>query len=338
MKKKKIRLMEVCGTHTMAIARSGIKKLLPREIELISGPGCPVCVTPQSDIDRAVKIAGTKDVIMATFGDMMRVPGTGGSLEGAKRDGADVRIVYSCTDALKIAEDNPLKKVVFMGVGFETTSPTVASTVLEAEKRKVRNFFILSNFKVLFPALEALASSKRIKVDGFICPGHVSVITGSVPYECVAKRYGKPCVITGFDDSDIINGIKRLVDQVRAHSSKVEIEYKRAVAKGGNVKAKKVLEKAFEARSSHWRGIGEIAKSGLKLKKEYERLDAEKEFKVKVPKPAVPKGCVCGAVLQGIKSPKNCVLFGKKCTPQTPVGPCMVSSEGTCAAYYKYGG
>jgi len=333
----KIRLMEVCGTHTMAIARAGIKKLLPEEVELISGPGCPVCVTAQTDIDRAVKIAGIEDVIIATFGDMMRVPGSSESLEDVKRRGADIRIVYSCIDALDIAENDPSKKVVFMGVGFETTSPTVAATVLEAKKRGVRNFFVLSNFKVLFPALEALAGSDRIRVDGFICPGHISVITGSAPYERIAKRYAKPCVITGFDDDDIVKGIKRLVDQVRGGVSKVEIEYKRAVKKEGNIKAKKVMDMVFEPGSAEWRGIGKIPKSGLTLRKKYESFDAKKEFNVKISKPIVPKDCICGDVLQGISSPRDCKLFKKKCTPGNPVGPCMVSSEGTCAAYYKYG-
>ena len=338
MKKRKIRLMEICGTHTMAIARSGIKKLLPEEIELISGPGCPVCVTSQGDIDRAIKIAGMKDVIMATFGDMVKVPGISGSLEEAKRKGADVRVVYSCADTLKIAEGNPSRRVVFMGVGFETTSPTIAATILEAKRRKLNNFSVLSNFKVLFPALEVLASSSRVKVDGFICPGHVSVITGSIPYEEVAKRYGKPCVIMGFEDTDIIKGINRLVNQISSGKSKVEIEYTRAVKRRGNTKAREVLEKVFQEKNSHWRGLGEIKKSGLKIRNEYNQFDAEKEFKVKVSKAYVPKGCVCGEVLQGIKSPKDCKLFKQECTPRTPVGPCMVSSEGTCAAYYKYGG
>ncbi len=332
----KIKLMEICGTHTMAIARSGIKKLLPEEIELISGPGCPVCVTAQRDIDRAIMIAGMKDVIMTTFGDMMRVPGSTESFSQIKRKGADVRIVYSCADALTIAEDNPSKSVVFMGVGFETTSPTIAATVLEAKKRKIRNYFVLSNFKILFPALAAIAGSATIGVDGFICPGHVSVITGSVPYEKIAKSCGKPCVITGFDDIDIIKGIKSLVDQIKKGTSKVQIEYQRAVSKEGNVRAKKILDSVFEPRDTEWRGLGTIPKSGLKLKKQYENFDAEKKFKVRVPEPVSHKGCICGEVIQGIKSPVDCRLFGKKCTPRNPIGPCMVSSEGTCAAHYRY--
>jgi hydrogenase expression/formation protein HypD len=322
----------------MAIARSGIKKVLPKEIELISGPGCPVCVTSQKDIDRAIIISKLDDVIMTTFGDMMRVPGTTGSLEEAKTDGADVRIVYSCLDALETAENNPDKKVVFMGVGFETTSPTIASAVMEAKKRRINNFYVLANFKLVFPALDVIAGSSKVNVDGFICPGHVSVITGSVPYQSIAENFGKPCVIMGFEDADIIKGIKRLVEQIKNGESKVEIEYKRAVSKRGNIKANRVLNEVFEPADADWRGIGRIKKSGLKFRKKYSSFDAEKKFKVKVPESRTPKGCVCGEVLQGIKSPKDCKLFGKKCTPMKPVGPCMVSSEGTCAAYYKYGG
>jgi len=338
MKTDKIKLMEVCGTHTMAIARSGIKKLLPSEIELISGPGCPVCVTAQTDIDRAIEIAGIEGIIMTTFGDMLRVPGTRKSLEEVKRDGADVRVLYSCLDALEIARDNPDKEIVFMGIGFETTSPTIASTILMAEKEDINNFSVLSNFKVLFPALAILASSTRTQVDGFICPGHVSVITGSLPYERIAKRYKKPCVITGFGDNDILKGIQRLVEKIKASSYNVEIEYKRVVKREGNIEARQVLSSVFNTRDSEWRGIGIIKKSGLKIRSRYREFDAESKFKVNLAKPRQIKGCICGEVLQGIRSPKDCRLFKKGCTPRKPIGPCMVSSEGTCAAYYKYGG
>ncbi|MFH1868198.1 MAG: hydrogenase formation protein HypD [Candidatus Omnitrophota bacterium] len=334
--KRKIKLMEVCGTHTMAIARSGIKRLLPEEIELISGPGCPVCVTPQGEIDKAISISRLHGVIMVTFGDMMRVPGSHGSLQDAKREGADVRVVYSCMDALDIAERNSDKQAVFMGVGFETTSPTIASTIIEAKKRRIKNFFILSNFKLVFPALSAISSSKKVKVDGFICPGHVSVITGTLPYEKIAKRYKKPCVIMGFDDIDILKGIKRLVEKIRSRSYGVEIEYSRAVRKNGNAKAMQVLRSVFDVKDSQWRGLGEIKLSGLKLKNKFSGFDADKRFKVKVPESSIPKACACGEVLQGIKSPKDCGLFRKACTPRNPIGPCMVSQEGTCAAYYKY--
>ncbi|MFH1784608.1 MAG: hydrogenase formation protein HypD [bacterium] len=337
MKKSKFTLMEVCGTHTMAIARAGIKKVLPSEVRLISGPGCPVCVTPQHDIDVAIEVAGRKDVIMTTFGDMMRVPGTRSSFNEVRTKGADVRVLYSPLDALNIAEDNPEKKVVFMGVGFETTSPTVAATVLEAKKRGTKNFFVLSNFKVVFPALEAISKSSELNVDGFICPGHVSVITGSIPYEDIARRYRKPCVIMGFEPVDIIKGIKRLVEQISSRDYTTYIEYTRAVSKNGNTKAQSILGEVFKVVDSNWRGIGVIGKSGLKLNDKYKCFDAEKEFLVKIPRAKEPKGCLCGKVLQGVKRPSDCKLFSKVCTPQKPIGPCMVSSEGTCAAYYKYG-
>ncbi len=321
----------------MAIARAGIKKLLPESVELISGPGCPVCVTAQADIDRAVEIAKIKDVVMTTFGDMMRVPGTRGTLEQAKREGHDLRLVYSCLDALNIACHNPDKRVVFMGVGFETTSPTVAATIQQAKRQGIKNFFVLSNFKLIFPALSALAQSPKIGLAGFICPGHVSVITGSTPYEKVARRYKKPCVITGFDEIDIIKGIKRLIEQVKAGSCKVEIEYKRAVKKSGNIRARRVLNAVFAPCPAQWRGLGLIKGSGLKLKPEFAAFSAEREFRVKLPGSVEPRGCLCGEVLQGLKSPLDCRLFRKACTPQNPIGPCMVSSEGSCAAYYKYG-
>ena len=337
MAQNKIKLMEVCGTHTMAIARSGIKKLIPVEIELISGPGCPVCVTSQGAIDKIIEIAALKDVIVTTFGDMIRVPGSRVSLDESRAEGADVRALYSCLDSLKIAKQNPGKRIVFMGVGFETTAPTIAATVLEAERLKIQNFFVLANFKLLFPALEILASSKQIKVDGFICPGHVSVITGSLPYELIAKKYKKPCVITGFEDTDIIKGIKRLAEMVKNEQYGVDIEYKRAVKRRGNTAAMKLLLSIFEPADADWRGIGEIKKSGLKFKKKYSHFDADREFDIRLPKTIIPRGCICGEVLQGISSPKKCKLFKKACTPQNPVGPCMVSSEGTCAAYYKYG-
>jgi len=329
--------MEVCGTHTMAIARSGIRRLLPKNIELISGPGCPVCVTSQFDIDKAVEVARIKDVIMTTFGDMVRVPGSKASFDDVRRAGADIRVVYSCLDALDIAEGNPHKRVVFMGVGFETTSPTIAATIAQARKRRINNFFVLSNFKLIFPALEAIARSKEIKINGFICPGHVSVITGTLPYEKIAKRYKIPCVITGFDDIDVIKGIKRLVEEVINKEAGVEIEYKRVVKKAGNRAAQRIMDEVFVAGDSRWRGLGLIKKSGLKIRESYGSFDAEKEFRVKVSSAREPRGCSCGQVLQGIKSPLDCKLFKKVCSPRNPVGPCMVSSEGTCAAYYRYG-
>lgn len=320
----------------MAIARAGIKKLLPHSVELISGPGCPVCVTAQSEIDRAVEIARQKDVVMTTFGDMLRVPGSRGSLEDVKREGKDVRVVYSPLDALNIACDNPEKKVVLMGIGFETTSPTVAATIQQAKRQRINNFFVLSNFKLIFPALAHLAKSRKVQIDGFICPGHVSVITGARPYEKIAKKYRKPCVITGFDEGDIIQGIKRLIEQVKNRRYRVEIAYQRAVKSKGNVKARRILDSVFRVSDSQWRGLGLIKNSGLKLRREFKHFSGEIKFRVKLRKLPEPKGCICGEVLQGINSPRDCRLFKQACTPQTPVGPCMVSSEGTCAAYYKY--
>jgi len=330
--------MEVCGTHTMAIASSGIKSLLPPHVELISGPGCPVCVTTQSDIDRAMMVARQPNVIFTTFGDMIRVPGSQGSLEDLRRSRYDIRIVYSCMDALHIARHNPQKNIVFMGVGFETTAPTVAETILEAQKQRIDNFFVLANFKLVIPALDQIAKSKKLKISGFICPGHVSVITGSVPYQKFAKRYKKPCVIMGFERIDLLKGITRLMIQVQRGQHKVEIEYQRAVQKEGNKKAQNVLDQVFQVTDVSWRGLGKIKSSGLKLRKKYEKFSAEKRFPVKVPKSRLIPGCICGDVLQGLKYPKECQLFRRVCTPQNPIGPCMVSSEGSCAAAYQYEG
>ncbi|MFH1791163.1 MAG: hydrogenase formation protein HypD [Candidatus Omnitrophota bacterium] len=334
---RKIRLMEVCGTHTMVIARMGLKKLLPPSVELVSGPGCPVCVTPEHEIDRALAVAEKPGVIMATFGDMMRVPGSRKSLADIKASGGDVRVVYSCLDALEIASENPGREVVFMGVGFETTAPTVAATVLEARRKRTGNFFILCNFKTVFPALSHIGSSKKLRVDGFICPGHVSVITGSRPYEAFASLYKKACVITGFGDADVLKGVKRLIEKVKESDFKVETEYGRAVTRQGNKTARQIMNRVFRTADARWRGLGTIPESGLALKKEFARFDAGRRFRVRVPAGKTVKGCLCGEVLQGYKSPGDCRLFGRACVPSRPVGPCMVSSEGTCAAYYKYG-
>jgi hydrogenase expression/formation protein HypD len=244
--------------------------------------------------------------------------------------------VYSPLDALNIARDNPGKRVVFMGVGFETTSPTVAATIREAKRKGIRNFFVLSNFKLLFPALDVIAGSKKLNIDGFICPGHVSVITGSAPYGKIAKRYKKPCVITGFEPADIFKGIEELLKQIRSRRYSVEIAYKRAVKDEGNIIARRTIGIVFEPNDAEWRGLGTIKKSGLKLREKYKDFDAEREFHVKIIRTAKPKACICGEVLQGAKTPADCRLFKRSCTPQNPVGPCMVSSEGTCAAWYKY--
>ena len=334
-----IKLMEVCGTHTHAIAKYGIKSIIPENIKLISGPGCPVCVTSQNDIDKAIWLASQENVIFCTFGDMLRVPGiNGNSLEKLKSEGKDIRIVLSPFDSIKIAQNNPEKKVIFMATGFETTSPTVSATILKVDELNLKNFFIFSTHKLIIPAIDKLLEDKDLQIDGFILPGHVSVIIGKEPYEFIAKRYKKAGVITGFEASDILKGIYLLLKQIKEKNFKIEIQYKRAVSKKGNQKALEVLFKVFEPCDSEWRGIGKIEKSGLKLKKEFEKFDASLKFNIpEINSKENPK-CICGEILKGVKEPLDCKLFKKVCNPLNPVGPCMVSSEGTCAAYFKYTG
>jgi len=327
--------MEVCGTHTVAIFRNGIRKILPPNINLISGPGCPVCVTPISYIDHIIALSREKNFIVTTFGDMIRVPGSTSTLEKEKSDGADIRIVYSTLDALKIAQDNFSKEVVFMGVGFETTSPTIASAVLKAQKEKISNFSILSVAKIMPPAMKALLEGKEVNIDGFICPGHVSAIIGSKPYNFITTQYKVPCVICGFEPMDILQSIYMLVKQIEDGRAEVEIQYKRVVKPKGNEIALEKLNKIFEIIDSNWRGIGNIPKSGLEIRNEYNQFNSRK-FKVEIEKTKEPKGCRCGDVLRGVITPPECSLFRKVCTPENPQGACMVSTEGTCAAYYKY--
>lgn len=329
---KKVNFMEVCGTHTVAISKSGIRSLLPKNIRLLSGPGCPVCVTPQSDIDSAIEIAKKKNVIFTTFGDMLRVPSNSSSLEKELSKGADIRIVYSPADALETAKTNPSKEVVFMGVGFETTSPLIAATILQAKKEIIKNFSIVSAFKLIPPALKALLSDKSIKIDGFILPGHVSTIIGSKPYEFI----NIPCVISGFEGEEILESIEMLLKQIENGAPKVEIQYKKAVKAEGNPDAVNILYKVFEPCDSVWRGIGMIPDSGLKLREEFKEFDAARKFNIKISKTEEPKGCSCGDILKGKKIPTDCKLFKKACTPINPIGPCMVSSEGACQAYYRY--
>jgi len=334
---RQINLMEVCGTHTVSIFRHGIRSVIPSNIKLLSGPGCPVCVTPVEDIDRMLYIAKQPDVILTTFGDMMRVPGSDGSLYKAKAEGADIRMVYSPLDALKIGEQNENKKVVFFAAGFETTSPSIAATIFEAERKGIQNFYIYSVHKLVPPALEVLVNTEELKLDGFILPGHVSTIIGSKVYEFIPSKYKKACVITGFDADDILQAIFMLLKQINENEPKVEIQYKDAVKPEGNPKAVEFINRYFEPCDSNWRGIGIIPKSGLKLKKEYSHRDAEFVFTIPQIQSKEPKGCQCGLVLRGVKIPPECPLFAKICTPENPVGACMVSSEGSCAAYYKYG-
>lgn len=334
---RQVNLMEVCGTHTVSIFRHGIRSLIPSNIKLLSGPGCPVCVTPVEDIDRMLYIVRHPNVILTTFGDMMRVPGSDGSLYKAKAEGVDVRMVYSPLDALKIARENKDKKVVFFAVGFETTSPLIAATLFEADRNSIENFYIYSVHKLVPPALEVLVNTEELKLDGFILPGHVSTIIGSKPYEFIPSKYKKACVITGFDADDILQAIAMLLKQIIDNDPKIEIQYKDAVKPEGNPKAVEFIYRYFEPVDSNWRGIGVISESGLKLKKEYSYRDAERIFDIPHLQSKEPRGCQCGLVLRGVKLPPECPLFGKICTPENPVGACMVSSEGSCAAYYKYG-
>ncbi len=333
---KRARFMEICGTHTVAIFKHGIREVLPEHIELISGPGCPVCVTATRDIDKAIKLARIPDVIVTTFGDMIRVPGSESSLKKEKSRGADVRMVYSTMDAIEIARQNPDKKVVFLGIGFETTAPTIAASVVVAKAQGVENFSVLSCHKLLPPAMGALLSGGELDVTGFMCPGHVSVILGTAPYEVVVDQFHTPCVVMGFEPLDILQGISMLVDQVEAGEAKVEIQYRRAVNPEGNPNALKTMDRVFEPCDSPWRGLGYIPKSGLAFREAYSAFDAEALFDLDVSESPEPPGCKCGDILRGMNTPVECKLFRKVCNPENPVGPCMVSSEGTCAAYYRF--
>ncbi|OQY01693.1 MAG: hydrogenase formation protein HypD [Desulfobacteraceae bacterium 4572_130] len=333
---KKISLMEVCGTHTMSIFRHGIRSVLPENITLLSGPGCPVCVTSQKDIDIFIKLSTLKNVIITTFGDLIKVLGSSSSLEKEKAKGKDIRIVYSVFDALEIAENNKHKQVVFCSVGFETTTPTIACCILMAQKRKISNFSIHSSNKITPPALLALMKIKKINVNGFILPGHVSVITGANAFKPVFEKYNISCVIAGFEPVDILESILMLVQQNELKTPLFKNAYKRVVDFNGNLKAKKIMNQVFERTHANWRGLGVIHKSGMNLKKEFNEFNALTRFQISVLEKKEPKQCICGEILMGLKTPKDCILYKKKCTPFDPVGPCMVSTEGACAAFYKY--
>lgn len=330
-----IQLMEVCGTHTVSIFRYGIRGILPEHIRLISGPGCPVCVTPNGDIDLAIALSRQKDTIIVTFGDMMRVPGSTSSLQKEKAEGRDIRIIYSSLEALKIAKEHPGKRVVFLAIGFETTSPTIAVAILRAKEEKLHNLFFLNSQKRVPPALIALLQSKQVKINGFILPGHVSTIIGTNPYQFIAKEFGQPAVVTGFEPLDILQGIWMLVKQIEENRAAIEIQYRRVVHEEGNPIALRKIDQVFEKDESRWRGLGLIPDSGYRFKESYKEMDV-RSLDVEVEPLKEHPECLCGEVLQGIKNPLECRLFKKVCHPENPIGPCMVSIEGTCHTYFKY--
>ena len=336
-RREPITLMEICGTHTMSIYQYGIRSLLPSQVRLISGPGCPVCVTPVSYVDQSVAYARLPETIIATFGDMLRVPGSTSNLMRERALGADIRIVYSPLDAVNIAAQHPGKKVVFLGVGFETTAPTIAGSIITAASRGLKNFFVHTAHKTIPIPMQALSSDPELRIDGCICPAHVSTIIGANAYRFLAEEHGVPCVATGFEPADVMQGIEMLVRQVVADHSTVEIQYSRFVTWEGNHKAQALVKKVFDPVDAVWRGIGLIPQSGLEIGSEYAAFDAAKAHPVQVEEPVEPPGCQCGEVLRGKITPFDCSLFGTVCTPESPVGACMVSSEGSCAAAHKYG-
>ncbi|MDO5044021.1 MAG: hydrogenase formation protein HypD [Coriobacteriia bacterium] len=331
-----ITLMEVCGTHTVSIARYGFRTLLPHNIKLLSGPGCPVCVSANEDIDTAIALAKREKTIVCTFGDMMRVPGSSSSLAQEKAGGADVRVVYSPLDALAVAKENPTYDVVFIGVGFETTAPVVAGAALQAQQAGLENLSVLAIHKTMPGALEALVNDPNLKIDGLILPGHVSVVTGIKPFEFLAEKYQIPGVITGFEPLDILTGIYDLVDMVIDKKPAIKNAYPRGVRDEGNKHAQALIEQVFEPCDVQWRGLGLIPQSGLCFRPEFAHLDARRRLDFEVEATREHKGCKCGEVLKGQMRPEACALFDKKCSPQNPIGPCMVSSEGSCSAAYRY--
>ncbi|MBN2446370.1 MAG: hydrogenase formation protein HypD [Phycisphaerae bacterium] len=333
---RRINLMEVCGTHTVALFRSGVKSLMPANVRLVSGPGCPVCVTSQAYLDVACELAERPEVTVCTYGDMVRVPGRTGSLEQRRATGARVVVVYSARDAVKYAARHPDEQVVFLAVGFETTAPATAAAVLEAEQRKVDNFTVLPGHKLVMPAMRALLSAGDVPIDGFICPGHVSVVIGVNAYRPIVEEFGKPCTVAGFEPRQMLLAILSLVRQAAAGEARLENAYGVAVTDEGNAAARGFIDQVFKPANAVWRAMGTIPDSGLALRWGYEQFDAFARFGVTLGEDYEPEGCRCGEVIQGKVEPLECPLFGESCTPADPVGPCMVSSEGTCAAWYKY--
>ena len=338
-RQRPLQLMEVCGGHTHSIFKYGIEPMLPKAIELVHGPGCPVCVLPMGRVDDCLALAEHPQVIFTTFGDAMRVPGSNKSLLQAKADGADVRMVYSPMDALKMAREHPDKEVVFFALGFETTMPSTALTVLQAEREGIKNFSLFCNHITIIPTIKAILDSPELTLDGFLGPGHVSMVIGTQPYDFIATHYHKPIVVAGFEPLDILQSIWMLLKQLAEGRCEVENQYQRVVPDGGNEQALMAVGRVFELREFfEWRGLGSIDHSGIRLKQSYARFDAERKFSVPNLKIADPKSCQCGEVLKGVIKPWDCKVFGGACTPETPLGALMVSSEGACAAYYNYGG
>jgi hydrogenase expression/formation protein HypD len=332
------KLMEVCGGHTHTIYRHGIEHILPESVELVHGPGCPVCVIPMGRVDDAIAVAKTPGVVFTSFGDMVRVPGSNGNLLQAKAAGADVRFVYSPLDALRIAIETPDRHIVFFAVGFETTAPSTALTLLQARERGVENFSVFSNHVTIVPPIKAILESPDLRLDGFLGPGHVSTVIGQRPYRFVPAQYGKPLVTAGFEPLDILQAIAMLLTQIRDGRCEVENQYTRVVREEGNPRALELLAEVFELRPHfEWRGLGFISQSALKLRPEFAAFDAELLYDVPGVRVADPKACQCGEVLKGVIKPWECKVFGTACTPETPIGTCMVSSEGACAAYYNFG-
>ena len=334
-----MRLMEVCGTHTMALARTGVRQLLPPQVQLISGPGCPVCVTPANVMDEVLRLASLPSVTLTTYGDLMRVPGSkpGFDLRRQKALGADVQVVYSPMDALELAKAHPEQQVVFLGVGFETTAPGTALAVLEAQRQGLQNFSLLCLLKATPPALRALLGQEDFGVDGFLCPGHVATILGADAFQFLPQEYEKPAVVAGFEAGDLVAALHLLITQVKGHAPRLENEYTRAVSQDGNQMAQQVMAQVLEPKDDTWRGLGDIPNSGFGLKPEFAAFDAVARFGFSPAPQTTPSPCRCGDVICGRIGPKECPLFGKVCTPDNPVGPCMVSGEGACAAAYLYG-
>ncbi len=331
-------IMEVCGGQTHAIVKFGIDKLLPKDVELVHGPGCPVCVTPLELIDKAIEIASLKEVIFCSFGDMLRVPGSKKDLFSVKAEGGDIRIVYSPMNALKIAQANPERQVVFFAVGFETTAPANAMTVYQAKQQGIENFSVLVSHVLVPPAIEAILSSPNNRIESFLAAGHVCTVMGYTEYEPIAKKYNVPIVVTGFEPLDILQGVYMCVKQLEEGRAEVENQYVRSVVREGNKHAQEIVSQVFFVISRKWRGIGEISQSGLGMKTEYEKFDAEKKFDLRNYEVAESEECISGLILQGIKKPSECPAFGTKCTPEHPLGATMVSTEGACSAYYRYRG